>query len=270
MKICLWATLSALLIVAPVLAGGVEDGTAGLDALNRGAYSDAVRLFTRALKDGKLSPDDREFAYFNRGQAYARKGDYKDAVADFRKAVHLKPDDTDAQNGLQSALSAVQSGSAQGDKAQAARGGDPWGVLSKVAGRYYWFPIPGKDPQFAYLHFEWATPQQVLSYSVRIKKGALIIGEYSLDQSTGKLLEAARVSNRVVYGTAETSADTLIEFSFDNEKPTKTTTKLLADGSAISNVQIYSDNSWKNTGSSMTMVEVTQETLEAQGFLKKE
>ena len=112
----------ALLALASVArAGGVEDGEAGLAALDSGDYDAAIRLFTRAILIGKLSANDSEFAYLKRGAAFEAKGDRDHAVADFRKAVQIKPDDADAQTALQAALSGQSSGGSR-PSGQAAAG----------------------------------------------------------------------------------------------------------------------------------------------------
>jgi tetratricopeptide (TPR) repeat protein len=90
----------AMLAAAPALAGPEEDGNAGLDAMKSGDYTRAVQMFTRALASGKLSGDDREFAYVQRGTAYLNLKNKVAAIADFEKALKIKPDDADAQQGL--------------------------------------------------------------------------------------------------------------------------------------------------------------------------
>jgi len=46
-----------------------------------------------------MHPDCRaRVAYFNRGAAYERKGNYDRAIQDFDESIHLKPDDPDAFN----------------------------------------------------------------------------------------------------------------------------------------------------------------------------
>jgi len=109
-----WLQVAVLVILTAAIAtnavaGGIEDGTAGLYALDRGSIDEAIRLFTKAIGDGDLSSDDLEFAYFNRGKAYLAKADHKAAIADLRQAVHLKPDDTEAQRILQAALAPQES-----------------------------------------------------------------------------------------------------------------------------------------------------------------
>jgi len=85
-------------------AYGIQDAAAGLQALHRGSYDDAIRLLTKAINDGNLPPDDLEFAHLNRGKAYLAKGDYANAVTDLKKATDLKSDDADARHALERAL----------------------------------------------------------------------------------------------------------------------------------------------------------------------
>lgn len=88
----------SLLFVSAAYANAVDDGNDGLQALNSGDNDRAIVLFTRAIKG--LNGDDQEFAYANRGRAYARKSDYSSAIADLDHARQMKPDDTDAQADL--------------------------------------------------------------------------------------------------------------------------------------------------------------------------
>ena len=50
---------------------------------------------TKIIKDGKQSTDNKEAALVDRGIAYANKGDFDSAIADYDKALELKPDDAD-------------------------------------------------------------------------------------------------------------------------------------------------------------------------------
>jgi tetratricopeptide (TPR) repeat protein len=98
----------ALVVAMPfALADGADDGNRGLQALNQGDYDTAITLFTHAIKYGRLSDDDEEFALANRGLAYLKKGDYSSAIVDLDQARQMKPDDADAQNALLTALQAM-------------------------------------------------------------------------------------------------------------------------------------------------------------------
>jgi tetratricopeptide (TPR) repeat protein len=96
--------LGALMLACQVRASGMDDGNAGLQALKQGAYDEAVRDFSRALASGQLGSDEQEFAYYGRGMAYGYKGQYGNAIADLKVAVRMKPNDTEAQSALQSAI----------------------------------------------------------------------------------------------------------------------------------------------------------------------
>jgi tetratricopeptide (TPR) repeat protein len=99
------AGLIGLLSATVAWAGPEDDGNAGLTALQQGDYTRAISLFTRALNSGKLSSNDKEFAYSQRGTAYLKAGKITAAITDFKRALKLKPDDQDAQSGLDEAQS---------------------------------------------------------------------------------------------------------------------------------------------------------------------
>jgi tetratricopeptide (TPR) repeat protein len=244
-------------------ADGAQDGEAGLQALDHGSYDEAVRLFTRALNARDLSNDDREFAYLSRGKAYLGKGDKTDALADLRQAVKLKPDDADAQ----AALSQVVEGQAGQTPAQSS-GGDPWGMLAGMAGRYYWYQPPGVDPHALVFHFAWAKPNLALSTSIRSKTTTVQIQEYQFDDASAKLLWAGYVSNALYYGTAEATTSSVVIYSYSNGTPGRESLTLAGDGSIRDQGQVFKDGAWSNAGDAL-LVEVSQETLEDQGFLKK-
>jgi tetratricopeptide (TPR) repeat protein len=108
------AAVASMAIISSAVAGPAEDGNAGLEALKNGDYARAVTMFTRALNSGTLSGDDKEFAYSQRGAAYLKQGNAKAAIADFNHALKLKPDDQDAQAGLEEAQSQPGGGSPRG------------------------------------------------------------------------------------------------------------------------------------------------------------
>jgi lipoprotein NlpI len=91
--------LAATLLAASnaVLAGGIADYRAGVAAEDQGDYGGAIHLFDSALR-GKLKDEDREAAYYNRGVAHHRKGQYDLAIADYTSALKLNPSDAKAHN----------------------------------------------------------------------------------------------------------------------------------------------------------------------------
>jgi tetratricopeptide (TPR) repeat protein len=91
---------SAPEMAAPTSTHAAELANDGLDALNAGEDERAVRLFTEALETGDLTPSERQYAYYERGQAHLAAQHFDLAQADFKEAVRLKPDDADAQAAL--------------------------------------------------------------------------------------------------------------------------------------------------------------------------
>jgi tetratricopeptide (TPR) repeat protein len=268
---------AALLVIAlasatGARADGVADGSAGLDALNRGAYDEAIRLFTRALlPSGHLSKEDSEFAYLNRGKAYIAKGDLTHGVADLKKALRLNPRDTDAQSALDDAM-AKQSGRGGGhDEAPvqeaAAAGRDPWGMLSAMAGKYYWVQVPGHDAHEAFMKVYWFTPQQALSVTVRTKTDQLEVYEYKLDAKTGKVIFAAVIGSKSEYGTIDARATTATAFTFVDGVPVRIIIRPAPDGALVEARQTFVSGGWRD-GTNTRLVETTTDELIAQGLMK--
>jgi tetratricopeptide (TPR) repeat protein len=87
-------TLASMPLAA--MADAVADANAGADALAAGQYAKAVQLFTSAILSKKLSSDDLESAYVERGKAYLGEHENKLAAADFDRALKLSPGDQEA------------------------------------------------------------------------------------------------------------------------------------------------------------------------------
>jgi len=83
--------LAACLTAAPVMAGPREDIKAGNAAAQAQNLDQAIKLFSKAIKSGRLSPDNLAVAYNNRGSAYDDKGMGDKAIADFNQAIKIKP-----------------------------------------------------------------------------------------------------------------------------------------------------------------------------------
>lgn len=75
-----------------VWAGPKEDLVAGLAAGRKGDYNEAIRLFSRELNSGTIERESLASAFNNRGVAYRRKGVFDRAIADYQRAIKLKPD----------------------------------------------------------------------------------------------------------------------------------------------------------------------------------
>jgi tetratricopeptide (TPR) repeat protein len=255
--------LAAFLAATGVQADGVSDGNAGVEALKSGDYDKAIRMFTRALLLGKLSRDDSEFAYLNRGNAYAGKGDVDHAIADYQKAIAIKPDDEDAQSALQAALD-KKNGVAEGP---AGAGGDPWGLMSTMAGKLYWYDAVGRPPHEAYLKVSWVADQHDLSVSVRSKTGQPFIGEYKVDAVTGKILFSALLNDAPEYGTVDATPAKFTETTFLNGAPVRFITKGQAGGGLLQTKQVFLGGAWKDT-TTVQLTEATADELGDAGLMK--
>jgi tetratricopeptide (TPR) repeat protein len=106
-----WRLLAALLVLLlgaasanaqsePVLgtAGSQSAGQPSLKlrdagtALQRGSVDAAITLYTEALEDKTLSNDRRATILNDRGVAYSRRQNYKEAIDDFNRAIQLYPE----------------------------------------------------------------------------------------------------------------------------------------------------------------------------------
>jgi hypothetical protein len=94
------------------------DLAAGVQALQRGDNVEAVRLISRALDSGSLTPAEQESAYAQRARASLATGD----AADARRALAINPNDDAAAGVRQGAQVALDAHRPQGqqDPSQAA------------------------------------------------------------------------------------------------------------------------------------------------------
>jgi tetratricopeptide (TPR) repeat protein len=255
-----WAALAcAVALAAGVRAGGIEDGGAGLQAMDRGAYDDAIRLFTKALAARDLSQDDRELAYLSRGKAYLAKGDSAHAVADLRQALALKPDDPEAQDALNQA---------QGPSAQPPQTEARWGPLTPMVGKYYWYQVTGQDPHSMVFHLDATTAPNALLLSVRAKNGVLQLDEYQYDEATHILMISGVSGQNQLYGTADLSGNALRGYLYVSNVAVQYAITPAADGSAVEQEQQLVKGAWQNTAQ-IQLVEVSEADLQQAGFLRK-
>lgn len=82
----------ALAASSDASASGLDDALAGRSAIEEHRYDDALRLFTRAINSGELSPRDLAGAHYGRGIAYAEKQNYNLAIAEFGEMIRFRPD----------------------------------------------------------------------------------------------------------------------------------------------------------------------------------
>jgi tetratricopeptide (TPR) repeat protein len=69
----------------------MDDAKAGMKATMGGEYDKATPLLTKAIDSSELSEKSLGIAYNFRGIAWDRKGNYDKAIADYTKAIEIKP-----------------------------------------------------------------------------------------------------------------------------------------------------------------------------------
>ncbi|HSZ50190.1 MAG TPA: hypothetical protein VK801_01345 [Caulobacteraceae bacterium] len=99
-------SLAVTLVATGALAQSA-DLAAGGQALQRGDNVEAVRLLSRALASPGLTPDERERALVQRGQAFLANSDAADAYDDARQALVINPNDDRAAGVRQKAQIAL-------------------------------------------------------------------------------------------------------------------------------------------------------------------
>ena len=97
------AALSVLMLGSPLIAGcgaqssnseAVSNAAAGLSSEDILALNDEIAELTKLLE---TNPQDAA-AYYNRGVAKKKSGNYQGAIADFNKAIEFNPQNSSAYN----------------------------------------------------------------------------------------------------------------------------------------------------------------------------
>ena len=79
-----------------VASGGSSLFNLGLAYGNAGQYEEAIASYKEALR---IKPDDAD-AHYNLGYVYRELGQYEEAIASFKKSIRIKPDDANAHYSL--------------------------------------------------------------------------------------------------------------------------------------------------------------------------
>lgn len=85
-----WALL-LLLLAVPVCADVQDDLEDAYMAHRRGEYDQAISLYTKVTKAPKLAQTQIAVAFLLRGEVFADKGDYAQAISDFTQSLKLRP-----------------------------------------------------------------------------------------------------------------------------------------------------------------------------------
>ncbi|MDY6850629.1 MAG: tetratricopeptide repeat protein [Thermodesulfobacteriota bacterium] len=80
-----------LLLAAPVWADVQDDLEDAFMAHRRGEYEQAINLYTKVTKAPKLAQTQIAVAFLLRGEVFADKGDYAQAISDFTRSLKLRP-----------------------------------------------------------------------------------------------------------------------------------------------------------------------------------
>lgn len=147
------------------------------------------------------------------------------------------------------------------------RSGDPWALLSSMAGHVYWFNAANLKPRSAYLVVHWVTEGQVLATSVHNAKHVLEAEEDVLDPATGKLLVAGNDGNINYWGVAHASGACAASYIYFKDKPIRTLLSPEPGGSFMLHGDSYKDGSWQSDGDT-ELVATTLEELRAAGLVK--
>ena len=100
MRLALFAAATAALVAfaTPAFAqtaseaAAIEEFKKGQASANAKKNDETITIMTGVIEAGKLPKEWQPYPYFYRGQAYRRLEKYVEALADFDKAVEIKPD----------------------------------------------------------------------------------------------------------------------------------------------------------------------------------
>ena len=85
-----WVTL-LLLLAIPACADVQGDLEDAYMAHRRGEYEQAISLYTKVTKAPKLARTQIAVVFLLRGEVFADKGNYAQAISDFTRALKLRP-----------------------------------------------------------------------------------------------------------------------------------------------------------------------------------
>ena len=243
--VCFAVTIAATVCIDVSSAGPTEDGNAGLEAMNRGDYATAEKLFAAVIKAKDLAPEDKQYAYFDLGLIQLRQGRYPEAVANLETAAKLNPDDSEAQSQLELA----QAGKNGADPLQVRWGGlrlldgGTWVAATSHEDRKH----VQKDDPFFYATYSWRTRGEVLAFTGKDQTGGAVSGTLSRDPATGVITEDMTDNGTASSGYVEPTLNGYVETL--NDGATRVTVKQVDATTFNVVLETYANNAWTQTKS---------------------
>jgi tetratricopeptide (TPR) repeat protein len=94
-----WIIIAVVVLLGPAIAPAQENTfQQGLEALANRDYDLAISCFNEEIRQHPRETGRLHVAFANRGNAFAGKGEYDKAIADFTQAIRLNPADSHALN----------------------------------------------------------------------------------------------------------------------------------------------------------------------------
>lgn len=249
------------------VADPIQLGAAGLAALDRGAYQEAVGLFTRILAARHLKADDRELAYLKRGEAKIALGMPAAGEADLRAALKIHPEDAEAQRFLEIAESArpsptsdPSSGRAAASRSQRLRAA--WGAMAQLPGRT-WLEIDGKP--LIYFQYEWERPFEILTVTGMDRSGKLFAGRYQLDEATSQISAIESYKGQVTAAQIQATADGFTEDAQTPSPQSRATFQVSGPGAFQVTRATFRGGKWSE-GKPIQLMEVNQALVASLGW----
>ncbi len=92
MRILSFAAILLALAIGSAKAENLEDCRKGVTAWEAGNLDLAISSLTRCINEGNLTIANMARAYYDRGNAYERRGQYDLAIKDYDEVIYLDPE----------------------------------------------------------------------------------------------------------------------------------------------------------------------------------
>jgi hypothetical protein len=196
----------------------------GVDAEGRNDFKAAVDLFARAIESGSLDSTERVMALVELAKSQANLGELTSAKGELQAALAADPENSEIPPILAEVETKLQEQiREEGRRAALATPPPdaPWGVLSELPGRCYWYDAPGQDTHIAYLRAVWLTQQKKILVEVRTKTDQPLVEEFTRSEN-GKFIYSGFERQAEVYGTIQVGVALAVEREWMNGKAFRT------------------------------------------------